>query len=805
MKKNNTIKTKVQDKMQSISKIDSLPKTVQDSIPYTHIFDGGIIETRKGHFTKSYPIQDVNFQIAREEQQLEIFSKFMTFLNSFSKDVRWQITLYNRLIDKKDVLKKIRMLPMQDGLDIYRQEMNSNYVTQAAEGKSTIEQSKILTVSVSDNNFTNAKKKLSEVETNVNMFLGDIVNQEIVPYTTVERLKLLHSIYNQEEDSEPFYGGEDLFDLDQLAKQGLTTKDVVGPSGFNFKDPKVFQVGETYAQSLFVSTIPSFMTSDFLSAITNVNANMLVSIYYEPTDSAEALKAVRSQLATIEAQVAKHESKMSDDGYSTSFLPPELKKAYEHAQALMDDLLSNDQKVFFLTITITVFGNTKDEVLETAKTVTTIAGGKGATIKPLKNQMEFGLNNSLPLCINELFTERQYTSENASVFIPFTSQELQQRNAIFYGLNSVTGHMILYDRMSGENYNGLIFGKSGTGKSFTAKLEMVSVLLNRSDVQVFVIDPQGEYYPLAQHLRGKVLDISPSTNTYVNPLDLNINMDDDDPVAAKSDFIISLIESMARRNVELSGSAITVIDRCARKIYAPYIESLQERGITCDPKIAPTLADLYGELKRQDDYEADQIAKIMEMYVIGSYNTFAHRTNVDIKNERFIVYNISKLSGGMKELGLLVCNNDIMNRMIENSKKNIWTWFYIDEFHILLKKESTTDFLVRIYKMARKWLGVPTGIMQNTNDLLRSESTKDIFNNTSFILMLSTEEMDRNNLQYLLHLSDEQLKEITNKGKGRGLLYNGRIVIPFTNRFPKETKLYALMTTAHDVKEAEFA
>ena len=146
-----------------------------------------------------------------------------------------------------------------------------------------------------------------------------------------------------------------------------------------------------------------------------------------------------------------------------------------------------------------------------------------------------------------------------------------------------------------------------------------------------------------------------------------------------------------------------------------------------------------------------------------------------------------------------------MNRMIENSKKNIWTWFYIDEFHILLKKESTTDFLVRIYKMARKWLGVPTGIMQITNDLLRSESTKDIFNNTSFILMLSTEEMDRNNLQYLLHLSDEQLKEITNKGKGRGLLYNGRIVIPFTNRFPKETKLYALMTTAHDVKEAEFA
>lgn len=277
-----------------------------------------------------------------------------------------------------------------------------------------------------------------------------------------------------------------------------------------------------------------------------------------------------------------------------------------------------------------------------------------------------------------------------------------------------------------------------------------------------------------------------------------------DPIAEKSDYIINMIEIMAGKRSTLSASGRGLIDRCIRKIYQPYIDNLNERGLTIDENIAPTLSDLYNELLRQDSYEAEDIANVIEVYTTGSYNTFAHRTNIDIKNERFIVYNTKNLGTGMMELGSHVCLNDVWNRMVENSKKHYTTWFYVDEFHLLLAHDSTTNFLAKIWKMARKWRGVPTGIMQSTNELLRTKETETIFNTTSFVLMLSEEKIDRDNLQHLLSLSDSQVKYITNNGKGRGLFYNGKIILPFENDFPKDTKLYALMTTAHDVEGAGF-
>lgn len=794
------------EKILKENKIGTLPKTVQDSIPYMHVFKDGVIETRPGEFTLAFKLDDVNFQIATDETQMEIFGSYMTFLNSFDRDVKWQIILQNHFISREEVLKKIRMKPQQDGLNVYRQEMNSIQIDFTASGKSSIEQSKYLVVMIEDQNYENAKIRLDKIESNVSKHLSKLTEAPVSHMSTNERLAHLYTIYNQDENAQNFIGNDEFFSLDNLAAAGLITKDIIGPSSMDFHKSNQYMIGDMYAKSYFIKKMPPRLRTNFLSDIADLPCSLLISMNFEPSDPEEATKAVIEQLASIEAQVAAKQKENNENGMG-SFIPPKLEKAYAHAKALMDDMLSNNQKLFFMTFTITLFAETEEQLKSDEAQLLTVGTTHQAPIKPLKDQMEFGFNSTLPLCVNELDVCRQYTTENVSVFIPFTSQELKQDNAIFYGLNSTTKNMILYDRLSGNNYNSLIFGKSGTGKSFTTKIEMVSVLLNKKDAQVYVIDPQGEYYPLANYLHGKVIEISPTSPTHINPLDMDIDYDED-PIAAKTDFVLGMLSVMAS-NPNLIDNGRSVIDRCVRRLYIKYIEALREKDLTNDISVAPTLADLYQELMRDaidnGDYIAEQIANQMEMYVYGSYHTFAHRTNVDIKKERFVVYDIKNLGTGMKELGLHVCLNDVWNRMIANSKMGIYTYFYVDEFHLLLHNKKITDFLVMIWKMARKWLGCPCGIMQNTEDLLRDIDTRNILNNTSFIIMLSEEKIDRDNLQALLKLSDAQLKYITNNSRGHGLIYTGKIVLPFEFDFPKDTKLYAMMTTSHDVENAVFA
>lgn len=359
--------------------------------------------------------------------------------------------------------------------------------------------------------------------------------------------------------------------------------------------------------------------------------------------------------------------------------------------------------------------------------------------------------------------------------------------------------MILYDRTTGPNYNGLIFGFSGSGKSFTAKLEMLSVLLNHPDAQVFVIDPQGEYWPLCDAIGGARIELKTGGRYYLNPLDLDLTNDEEsgnDPVANKSDFVMSMLEFMAGGN-PINPAARSVVDRCVRRIYRPYIEDIARRkdGTTCDPSICPTLTDLYQELQLQNNELADEVCTYLESYAMGSFKTFSRRTNVRT-NARFVVYDIKSLSSGMRPLGLHICNNDVWNRMIDNHRHKHWTWFYIDEFHLLLSTRTSAAFMKNIWKMARKWNGVPTGITQNTEEILSSPEARAVFNNTSFMIILYEQTTDRQNLQSLLNLSESQLEYISDPNPGHGLIYNGKFTILFEYEFPKETNIYKLIDTS---------
>ena len=444
-----------------------------------------------------------------------------------------------------------------------------------------------------------------------------------------------------------------------------------------------------------------------------------------------------------------------------------------------------------------------DELEKNTEMLRTVLGKHLCQLKALNYQQEKGLSSTLPLGRCDVFTDRLLTTESAALFMPFASQELAQKDGMYYGLNAVSKNLILFNRKNSINANGLILGTPGSGKSFTAKREMVNVILNTDD-DIYIIDPEREYLPLAKLLGGEVVTISAGGKVYLNPLDMDINYgnDDDskvDPIAMKCDFIGGLCETMAGDKMALSATQKSIVDRCVRLIYKPYIDHMEELqktnpSITCDVKASPTLQDFYDTLQAQQEWEAQSLALTLERFSVGSLDTFAHQTNVS-RHNRLMVFDIKDIGVGMKELGLQVCLNTIWNQIIENHKIGRYTWFYIDEFYLLTQTASSATFLQQVYKRARKWHGIPTGITQNVGDLLASPQGEAILNNSPFVLMLNQSSIDKMKLANILNISPTQLSYITNSDPGRGLIYTGKTIVPFIDQFPTNTKLYKVMTT----------
>lgn len=807
-KKRKDLNGGIKEKVGEYFKIDSLPKDVTQSIPFRGITNEGIIETKEGTYTKCYHLQDTNFQLATDEEQALIFSNYMDFLNSFDVNTKWEVTIFNHKIDKKQTMHDLRILPQKDGLNKYRNEMNKIILGSLKRGNNSIISDKYLTVAIDDKSDVHAETVLSRLDGEIETRIKKISGKKTAPMTTEERLKLLYDIYNQDGDYR-FYKGmfNNEINLQAVADHGKSVKDLIGPGeGMQFFS-NYFKLNETYGTVFYLQNLNSeTFNTNFIADLADISATMLISTYYEPMETSKAIKLVRAYNASVDAEDIKIKRQNAHDGIYLDTSDALLKKKAEGSN-LMADITTRSQKTFFVTVTVAVFADSREELDENISLVKSVASDHQAPLRILDFQQEFGLRNALPLVRNDLKADMLLTTESAAVFIPYSQEVLMQKNAIFYGLSGSTKNMVLYDRLSGNNFNGLIFGASGSGKSFTAKCEMINVILNHPDAQVFVIDPQGEYYPLADSLHGTRVLLAPGSNEYINPLDMDLADDEVDPVTQKSDFITTMIEIMLGHDRTLDPIARSVIDRCVRKIYEPYIRYIRGRDddVTFDKERCPQLLDLAYELRRQEEPEAQNMANVLEMYTSGSFNTFSRRTTVN-PDDRFVVYDIKSLGSGMKELGLHVCIQDIYNKMLANSKRHVYTWMYIDEFHILLQEAGTRKFLKQIWKMARKWLGVPTGIMQNTEDLARNDDGRAIFNNTNFIIMLKSSLQDRLNLAELLNLSAAQIENIDDGAeKGHGLMYTGTVTIPFGFDFPKNTELYKIMTTSQDVKGTKFS
>ena len=483
---------------------------------------------------------------------------------------------------------------------------------------------------------------------------------------------------------------------------------------------------------------------------------------------------------------------------------PTLKDAAEEADALFKDLTSKNQKLFYQTLVIVHFADTKEQLDSDTKSIQAIGRKMLIDIKKLSWQQENGLNTALPLCNNKLHIKRSLTTESAAVFMPFENQELNDRDGgMYYGNNAVSRNLIMLNRRNSKNGNGFIFGTPGSGKSMSAKQEMLTVLLSSGD-DVIVIDPEGEYYPMADMLGGEVIRIAPGTNVHINPFDLELDaLGEDEPMSLKSDFIISLCESIVGDKYGLNSSQVSLIDRCVKKVYEPYLNSFDSETGKYDKGLLPTLRDFWLLLKKQSGYDAAQLADGLELYVTGSQNIFAYHTNVEY-SKRFVIYDIKDIGNTMKGLGLLVVLDNIWNRIVSGREAGKNVWFFIDEIYLLFKNESSAEFLKNLYKRARKYGGIPTGITQNVTDLLDNPIARTMISNCEFIMMLNQAPLDRAHLGELLNISPTQLGYVTNSPPGHGLIYDGTHIVPFVNTLSKETREYEAMTTRlSEVKERE--
>ncbi|MGU8438863.1 VirB4-like conjugal transfer ATPase, CD1110 family [Clostridium perfringens] len=761
-----------------------IPKSVQKTIPYDGHSDDGIFEISKGVFSRTIAFDDVNYQIAKQDDQESIFTQYRDLLNYFDSSIGVQINLINKNLNKENFQNKILLKYKNDGLDEYREEYNDMLKLQITEGKNNMRQEKSMTLTVEADNFDEARMKFSRCEAEILSNFKRIGSKTNV-LGLEERLQTLHDIFR--------IGKEGEFHLDNskdFKKKGMSTKDLIAPDSFEF-NRNYFMIGEKYARAMYVRELPTFLNDKFISELTDFSKNMIVIINIRPVEPGKALRIVQKQITGMESNKIEYQKRSLKNGYLEPFIPHELKNSLSEAEELLDELQNKDQKMFLVNIVLVHVADSKDELDKDTAVIESVANKFICQMGVLNYQQEDGLKAVLPLGYNQLKINRTLTSESTAIFMPFSTQDLIQDNGMYYGKNAVNRNLLLFNRLTLKNPNGFILGTPGSGKSFSAKREMVNVLLNTDD-DVIIIDPEREYTRLAENFNGELIHISAGSKNYINPMDLSSDYsDDDDPLLLKSEFMLSLCECLIGGKSGLTAKEKTIIDRCVKKTYHEYFNS------NFDERKIPTLLDFQEVLEKQNEKEAKDLAVALELYTKGSLSIFANKTNVNT-NSRFIIYDIKDLGKQLKTMGMLIVLDAVWNRITKNRAEGRRTWIYMDEIYLLFANEYSATFLFELYKRARKWGGIPTGITQNVEDLLQSDLARKMLSNSDFLLMLNQAPVDREELAKLLKISDTQLSYITNSNEGEGLLFSGNAIIPFIDKFPKNTKLYKMMTTKVD-------
>ncbi len=768
------------------------PQTAQQTIPYREIYKDGICRVNDKLYTKTIQFFDINYQLAQADDKAQIFENYCDFLNYFDSTISVQLTFINQRANMQDFSKSIAIPPQGDEYDDIRREYAEMLKNQLEKGNNGLAKRKYITFGIEADDLRTAKMRLERVETDVlNNFKA--LGVQAVPLSGLERLELLHSQLHP--------SGQEKFKFawSDLAKTGLSTKDFIAPTSFTFsKDGKTFRIGEYSGAMSFLQILAPELTDRMLAEFLDLDDAVTVNLHIQSIDQATAIRNIKRKMSDLQKMKIEEQKKAVRAGYDMDIIPTDLATYGEEAQNLLQDLQSRNERMFLVTVLVQNIAPKRQKLFSDIMAASGIAQKYNCALKRLDYQQEQGLMSSLALGQNQIEIQRGLTTSSTAIFVPFTTCELfQDGQALYYGLNAISSNLIMANRKLLKNPNGLFLGTPGSGKSFSAKREIVNVFLLTDD-SIIIADPENEYGPLVKRFgkQGQVIDLSPTSSNYINPLDINLDYsDDENPITLKSDFVLSLCDLIIGGKDGLTPIEKTIIDRCTRLVYRDYLQDPR-------PENMPILGDLYELLRKQSEPEAQNIATALEIYVNGSLNVFNHRSNIDMDSHRVLCFQLKSLGKALKEIGLLIMQDAVWNRVTANREKHKTTWFYIDEFHLLLKGQ-TGAFSVEIWKRFRKWGGIPSGLTQNVKDLLASREIENIFENSDFIYMLNQAQGDRQILAKQLGISPTQLSYVTHSGPGEGLLFFGNVIIPFVDHFPKDTSLYQIMTTRpEEVAEA---
>lgn len=754
------------------------------------MFPDGVCRVKTGYFTKTIQFQDINYQLNQNEDKTAIFEGWCDFLNYFDSSVKFQLSFMNMAANKDTYGQSIVIPSQNDDFDNIREEYTEMLRSQLARGNNGLIKTKYLTFGIEAANVKEAKPRLDRIETDLlNNFKKLGVAAE--PLNGKQRLSLMHSMFHIDEHT------DFNFEWEWLAPSGLSVKDFIAPSSFEFRNGKEFGVGKKLGAVSFLQILAPELNDRMLADFLDMESSLIVTMHIQSVDQTKAIKTVKRKITDLQKMTIEEQKKAVRSGYDMDIIPSDLATYGNEAKKILQDLQSRNERMFLMTFLVLNTANNKQQLGNNIFQASSIAQKYNCQLTRLDFQQEEGLMSSLPLGLNQIEIQRGLTTSSVAIFVPFTTQELFQNGeeALYCGINALSNNLIMVDRKKLKNPNGLILGTPGSGKSFSAKREIANVFLVTDD-DIIICDPEAEYGPLVERLHGQVIRISPTSPHFINPMDLNLNYsDEENPLSLKSDFILSLCELIVGGKEGLQPVEKTVIDRCVRLVYRDYLADPK-------PENMPILEDLYNALLKQDEKEAHYIATALEIYVTGSLNVFNHRTNVDI-HSRIVSYDIKELGKQLKKIGMLIVQDQVWNRVTVNREARKSTRYYIDEMHLLLKEEQTAAYSVEIWKRFRKWGGIPTGITQNVKDLLSSREVENIFENSDYIYMLNQASGDRQILAKHLNISPHQLSYVTHSGEGEGLLFYGSVILPFVDRFPKDTELYRIMTTKPQEQEAK--
>ena len=768
--------------LKKIFKLDKekfkVPRSVQDIIPIKTIWEDGIFLVGKNKYSKSFKFIDINYAVASKEDKEAMFLDYSALLNSLDTEATTKITINNRKINKLDFEKTILLKDANDELDKYRHEYNQMLISQAKNANEIV-QEKIITISVYKNSIEEARNYFTRANTDlINHF--NTLGSKCIELDTKERLRIAHDFYRTGEET------SFNFDIHETMKKGHNFKDFICPDTAEI-EKDYFMIGNRYGRVFFLKEFASYINDDMVSELTDLNRNMMLSIDIIPIPMDEAVKEAENRRLGVETNITNWQRKQNANNNFSAIIPYDMEQQRNDSKEFLDDLTLRDQRMFLAVLTIVITNDTKEKLESDTEAIRQISSKNLCQLGILKYQQLDGLNTVLPFGVRKIDALRTLTTESLAVFMPFKVQEIRHENGIFYGQNTISKNMIIADRRQLLNGNSFILGVSGSGKSFAGKQEITSIRLRDPKADIIIIDPENEYAPLVKTLSGEVIKISATSNNHINAMDMNSEYGDGaNPVILKSEFLLSLCEQLIGSG-NLGPKQKSIIDRCTANVYRIF-QQANYQGIP------PTLQDFREELLKQPEEEAKEIALAIELFTNGSLNTFAMNTNVNTSSS-LICYDILDLGKQLLPLGMLVVLDSILNRITANRIKGKNTYIFIDEIYLLFQYEYSANFLFTLWKRVRKYGAFCTGITQNVEDLLQSHTARTMLANSEFIIMLNQASTDRIELAKLLNISDLQMSYITNVGAGEGLIKVGSSLVPFINKFPKNTDLYKLMTT----------